>query len=211
MSSMLPLMRTSSELPLRDPVNLKSGYAREAVKTALALRYSLLAHFYSLFHEASSKGVPLARPMFFDFPSDNKTWTEDEQFMVGSALLVHPAFYKNAVSVPVYLPNENRTWYHFSGGHKVNNGTGGITVSVTSLAKELVLLLRGGFIVPTQVLTAVHFTELIQCLLHTDQYALWQGTSRPILFRLYRLKLNTELMLFNDAATTADVILCSIA
>lgn len=132
-------------------MNLKSGYAREAVKKALALRYSLLAYVYSLFHDASSKGVPVARPMFFDFPSDNKTWAEYEQFMVGSALLVRPAFYKNAVSVPVYLPNENTTWYHFDGGHKVNNGTGGVTVSVTSLDKELVLLLRGGFIVPTQV------------------------------------------------------------
>ncbi|KDR11840.1 Lysosomal alpha-glucosidase [Zootermopsis nevadensis] len=150
MSSMLPLMRVSSEMPLRDPVNLKFGYAREAVKRALALRYSLLAYFYSLFHNASSEGVPIARPMFFDFPSDNKTWTENEQFMVGPALLVRPAFYKNAVSVPVYLPNENTTWYHFGGGHKVNNGTGEVTVGVTSLDKELVLLLRGGFIVPVQ-------------------------------------------------------------
>lgn len=151
MSSVLPLMRVSSELPLRDPVNLKSGYAREAVKRALTLRYSLLAYFYSLFHEASSSGVPVARPMFFDFPNDNMTWTEYEQFMVGPALLAHPTFYRDAVSVPVYLPNENTTWYHFSGGHKVNNGTGGVAVSVTSLDKELVLLLRGGFIVPTQV------------------------------------------------------------
>jgi alpha-glucosidase (family GH31 glycosyl hydrolase) len=89
--------------------------------------------------------------MFFDFSFDKETWTKDEQFMIGPALLVRPAFHKNAVTVPVYLPEENPVWYHFEGGHKVNSGTSGVTISVTSLANELVLLLRGGSIVPTQV------------------------------------------------------------
>jgi alpha-glucosidase (family GH31 glycosyl hydrolase) len=115
------------------------------------MRYSLLAYFYSLFYEASCTGVPVARPMFFDFSTDNETWTKYEQFMIGPALLVRPAFHKNAVSVPVYLPAENTSWYHFRGGHEVNSGIGGVTISVTSLPSELVLLLRGGFIVPTQV------------------------------------------------------------
>lgn len=151
MSSMLPVMRISSEIPLRDPVNLPSGYYRRAVKRALDLRYSLLAYFHSLFHEASRTGVPVTRPLFFDFPTDNKTWTLDEQFMIGPALLVRPAFYKNAVTVSVYLPVENTTWYHFVGGHKVNNGTGSLDVGITTMTNELVLLLRGGFIVPSQV------------------------------------------------------------
>lgn len=151
MSSMLPLMRVSSELPLRDPVHLKSGSYREAVKRYLDLRYSLLAYFYSLFHKASTTGVPVARPMFFDFPIDKETWTKQEQFMVGPALLVRPAFHEKAVSVPVYLPAENASWYLFNGGHEVNSGIGGVTINVTNLSNELVLLLRGGFIVPTQV------------------------------------------------------------
>lgn len=151
MSSVLPLMRVSSEMPLRDPVHLKSGSSRETVKRSLDMRYSLLAYFYSLFHKASSMGAPVARPMFFDFPKDNETWTKHEQFMIGPALLARPAFHKNAVSVPVYFPAENTSWYHLEGGHEVNSGIGGTTISVTSLFNELVLLLRGGFIVPTQV------------------------------------------------------------
>lgn len=151
MSSMLPLMRVSSDGPLRDPVNLPSESSRQAVKRALELRYSLLPYFYSLFHEANLTGVPVARPMFFDFPTDNQTWTIDEQFMIGPALMARPAFYSGAVTVPVYLPKEDTAWYHFMGGHQVNNGTGGVTVPIPSLRTELVLLLRGGFIVPHQV------------------------------------------------------------
>jgi alpha 1,3-glucosidase len=173
MSSVLPLMRVSSELPLRDPVHLENGRSREAVKRYLDLRYSLLAYFYSLFHDASNTGVPVARPMFFDFPIDKETWTKYEQFMIGPALLARPAFHEKAVSVPVYFPAENTSWYHFEGGHEVNSGVDGVTISVTSLTNELVLLLRGGFIVPTQVryvyssslsialcITSSEFTEL---------------------------------------------------
>jgi len=148
---MLPLMRVSSEGPLRDPANLPGEYSRQAVKTVLELRYSLLAYSYSLFHEANSTGVPVARPLFFDFPTDNRTWTIDQQFMIGPALMACPVFCKDEITIPVYLPKEDTTWYHFMGGHKVNNVTGGLTVSITSLKKELVLLLRGGFIVPYQV------------------------------------------------------------
>jgi alpha 1,3-glucosidase len=134
-------------------VNLPSESARQAVMTALELRYSLLPYFYTLFREANLTGVPVARPMFFEFPTDNRTWTIDEQFMIGPALMASPAFYKDAVTVAVYLPKEEEdtTWYHFIGGHQVNNGTGGLDVPITSLRKELVLLLRGGFIVPYQV------------------------------------------------------------
>lgn len=148
MSSVLPLMRVSSGGPLRDPVNLPSEYSRQAAKSALELRYSLLAYFHSLFHEANSRGVPVARPIFFDFPADKLTWTIDEQFMIGPALMASPVFYKDAVTVPVYLPNDT-VWYHFISGHQLD-GTGE-AVSITSLRKELVLLLRGGYIVPYQV------------------------------------------------------------
>lgn len=150
MSSMLPLMRVSSTEPLRDPVNLPSGTSRKAVKSAVELRYSLLAYFYNLFLEAETTGVPVARPMFFEFGTDNETWIIDEQFMIGPALMACPVFYKGNVTVSVYLP-KGAIWYHFFGGHQVNyNATEGVKVSITSLTTELVLLLRGGYIVPYQ-------------------------------------------------------------
>jgi alpha-glucosidase (family GH31 glycosyl hydrolase) len=149
MSSMLPLMRVSSAGPLRDPVNLPSTYSRQVVKSALELRYSLLAYFYSLFYEAKSTGVPVARPMFFEFSTDDWTWTIDEQFMIGPALMASPALYKDTVTVHVYLPNDT-IWYHFIGGHQINNKDTGSLVTITSLIKEMVLLLRGGYIVPYQ-------------------------------------------------------------
>jgi alpha-glucosidase (family GH31 glycosyl hydrolase) len=159
------------------------------VKRALELRYSLLAYFYTLFHEANAKGVPVARPMFFDFHTDNQTWTLDEQFMIGPALMARPAFYTGAVNVLVYFPKENTSWYHFIGGHKAYNGTGGRSITVTSLKNELVLLLRGGFIVPYQVrwpmvsrsqfVTVTRVLDGTDTLRKTGRTLVW-GSHRPL-------------------------------
>nr|CAD7424131.1 unnamed protein product [Timema monikensis] len=70
---------------------------------------------------------------------------------VGSSLLAVPGLKEGAVTVEAYLPDENNTtWYLLAGGHPVNNGTGNITVIIPSSASEMVLLVRGGHIVPTQ-------------------------------------------------------------
>jgi alpha-glucosidase (family GH31 glycosyl hydrolase) len=103
--------------------------------------------------------------MFFNFPIDKETWTKYEQFMIGPALLARPAFHEKAVSVPVYLPAENASWYLFEGGHEVNSGIGGVTINVTSLSNELLLLLREGFIVPTQV-RYMYSRSVMYCTLH---------------------------------------------
>ncbi|PSN47908.1 hypothetical protein C0J52_03372 [Blattella germanica] len=136
MSSMLPLMRVSSVRPLRDPVNLNAF--NSIVKNVVINRYSVLAYMYSLFLEAQRTGVPVARPMFFEFPSDSYTWLRSDHFMLGPALLVRPVFVPGGVSVQVYLPQEDVPWFHFHGGHQINNGTGGYEVRVPSLTTELV-------------------------------------------------------------------------
>nr|CAD7202109.1 unnamed protein product [Timema douglasi] len=147
----LPLMRVSSQLPLRDPLQLSSKADIQSVKTSLLLRYSLLPYYYTLLREASQTGTPIIRPMFMEFPTDNRTWDLDQQFMVGSSLLAVPGLKEGAVTVEAYLPDENNTtWYLLAGGHPVNNGTGNITVIIPSSASEIVLLVRGGHIVPTQ-------------------------------------------------------------
>ena len=52
------------------------------------MRYMLLPYFYTLFREANTSGVPVARPLWMEFPSDEDTFSNDEAFMVGNSLLV---------------------------------------------------------------------------------------------------------------------------
>lgn len=57
-------------------------------RRALEQRYILLPHFYTLFHEAATTGLPVARPAFFADPADPALRGEDNSFLLGDGLLV---------------------------------------------------------------------------------------------------------------------------
>lgn len=62
----------------------------ELAKVALARRYRLLPYLYTLFQEAASLGMPVARPLFFADPADPSLRDEDQAFLLGADLLVEP-------------------------------------------------------------------------------------------------------------------------
>jgi mannosyl-oligosaccharide alpha-1,3-glucosidase len=77
------------------------------------MRYSLLPLWYTAFYEAHTTGQPVMRTMFSEFPDDPKTFTMDDQWLVGASLLVKPATAEGQTSVDVYLPLSEDTdgWY----------------------------------------------------------------------------------------------------
>jgi len=73
------------------------------------LRYTLLPLYYTLFYEANSgRGGTVLRPLWFEFP-DSTTASIDQQFMLGSSLLVTPVLQQGAVTVRGYFPHGR--WY----------------------------------------------------------------------------------------------------
>lgn len=61
-----------------------------------------LPYFYTLFREANTTGIPVVRPLWMEFPSDESTFTNDEAFMVGNALLVQ-GVYEEVLKWPCLL------------------------------------------------------------------------------------------------------------
>ena len=70
----------------------------------LTLRMRLLPYLYTAFEEAARTGAPILRPLLFDFPDDEATYTADDEFLFGDALLVAPITRPGVEHRHVYLP-----------------------------------------------------------------------------------------------------------
>jgi len=57
-------------------------------RRALERRYRLIPYIYTLFAQAASTGMPIARPTFFADPADPALRSEDDSFLLGADLLV---------------------------------------------------------------------------------------------------------------------------
>ena len=116
-----PFMRTHTTWGTDDQEPWSYGTAHEIVnREAIELRYRLLPHIYNVMQQASETGVPAMRPLFLEFPSDGRTWDQDDQFMFGSDLIVAPVLRPGERQRGVYLPAG--TWYDFWTGRAYDGG-----------------------------------------------------------------------------------------
>ena len=62
--------------------------ATRRIRDAIRQRYVLLPYIYTLFRHANTTGVPVMRPLWFDFPEEPAAFAMDDEFMLGPGLLV---------------------------------------------------------------------------------------------------------------------------
>ncbi|XP_029347280.1 lysosomal alpha-glucosidase [Acyrthosiphon pisum] len=130
----------------QDPAALGSNVLSSA-KKSLITRYYLLPYLYSLFWKAHVYGETVVRPLFFEYPYDDNTYGIDTQFLWGAALLILPVLKEKNHHVYVYLPKD--IWYDFY--NKTAILSNGNHFVITAPADTIPLLVRGGFILPTQM------------------------------------------------------------
>ncbi len=80
------------------------------------MRQRLQPYLYTLFGEAHRTGAPILRPLLFEYPDDTTTYTCDDEFLLGSALLVAPVARPGLEYRHVYLPAG--TWVHIWSGER---------------------------------------------------------------------------------------------
>lgn len=120
-----------------------------AARQALLFRYHHLPYLFSLHFEASLKGGTVVRPVFFEFPEDERTHDLGYQFMWGSGMMIIPVLNEGDTTVSSYLPNE-ATWYSLRSS-EFGNVFGPGNVQFDAPTTELIpVLARGGVIIPRQ-------------------------------------------------------------
>jgi alpha-D-xyloside xylohydrolase len=111
----------------------------------LELRYRLLPYTYALAAEASATGMPLIRPLVFDYPDDPEALDQVHSYMFGSAIHVAPVLAAGVNKWDVYLPVSEGGWYDFwTNEHR----EGGRTHAVPVTLDRLPLHVRAGSILP---------------------------------------------------------------
>ncbi|XP_034273663.1 neutral alpha-glucosidase C isoform X3 [Pantherophis guttatus] len=117
---------------------------REAIKE----RYSLLPYLYTLFYQAQSMAEPVMRPLWVEFPKELETFGIEDEYMLGSALLVHPVTAPKISAANVFLPGPQEIWYDFRKFRRLE-GHGILKIPVT--LNNIPVFQRGGTIVPLKI------------------------------------------------------------
>uniref|UniRef100_A0A670XX90 Glucosidase alpha, neutral C n=1 Tax=Pseudonaja textilis TaxID=8673 RepID=A0A670XX90_PSETE len=117
---------------------------REAIKE----RYSLLPYLYTLFYQAHSMAEPVMRPLWVEFPKELETFDIEDEYMLGSALLVHPVSAPKISTVNVFLPGPQENWYDFRKFRRLE-GHGILKIPVT--LNNIPVFQRGGTIIPLKI------------------------------------------------------------
>lgn len=107
-----PFFRTHSALGTapREPWEFGEP-ALSIIRDTLNLRYKLLPYFYNIAWEASQKGFPVVRPIFWENPDNKELWEVEDQFLLGESLLVAPIIKQGKAYRSVVLPAGK--WFDF--------------------------------------------------------------------------------------------------
>jgi alpha-glucosidase len=113
-----PFCRNHSALGTRRQEPWAFGEPWESIcREMLLLRMRLLPYLYTLFEECHRTGAPVLRPLLFEFPDDETTYSADDQFLLGPSLLVAPISRPGIEHRHVYLPAGE--WRHFWSSERV--------------------------------------------------------------------------------------------
>ncbi|KAG7356626.1 alpha-glucosidase [Nitzschia inconspicua] len=121
-------------------------------KAAMA-RYALLPFWYTIFQEAGETGMPVMRTMWMQYPEIEALYATDDQFLIGSDLLVKPVTAPGVYETTVQFPSDD-AWYDAESLALVSKqGTkGGVhDVTVPSDLDTIPVFQRGGSVIPRKL------------------------------------------------------------
>ncbi|SFT65334.1 alpha-D-xyloside xylohydrolase [Actinopolyspora lacussalsi subsp. righensis] len=96
--------------------------AYESIRETLFLRERLRPYLMEQMRVAHERGLPPMRPLFVDYPGDERVWDVEDQFLLGPDVLVAPVTEYGARERSVRLPRGDR-WVGAWDGRTFDGGT----------------------------------------------------------------------------------------
>ena len=140
-----------NEFASKEPWNYHPDY-RETIGNWLRLRHKLIPYIYTETYRQHKEAIPMLRPLYYDYPKENRAYSLRNQYFFGSDLMVCPitAPADKATgmgSVKAWIPEG--VWTDFFTGKTYR----GHRVTVLNRSKENApVLAKAGAIIPTAIL-----------------------------------------------------------
>lgn len=146
----LPFYRAHAHIDTkrREPY-LYEQDVRIRIRNVLRQRYAHLPMWYTLFWEHERKGGdPVIRPLMYEWPRDQRVLDVDDQFMVGSAVMVKAIAESGATSATILFPGgSNEVWYDSEDYRPFMGATPTAPTTIPVCIDKLPVYYRGGAVI----------------------------------------------------------------
>lgn len=183
-ASLSPFFRAHTMINTRDSEPWSYGEKVESIcRNYIKFRYQLLPYIYSLFYDASKRGMPVQRALAIDYTHDYRVYNDlfHNQYLFGPSILVAPATSEQEL-LKVYFPPGN--WYDLYSG-KV--WTGNQETIIESPIHKLPVFIKAGCALPMQAPAA-----------HTGL------NQKELILHIYSSNESSDFMLYMDDGETFD-------
>ena len=159
-------------------------------RRTVELKYRLMPYVYAQAKLCSKEGYPMLRALFFEYPEDPTSWLVEDEYLLGTDILVAPLM-EDVPSRDVYLPpglwtdyqsgetHEGARWHHIRAGEV-----------------PIVMLVRDGAAIPhirlAQSTTRMDWREIELLVFGTEAHTAEGSLCLPDEDTLHPLRLERE-------------------
>jgi oligosaccharide 4-alpha-D-glucosyltransferase len=182
MACFSPVLRPHGSGIPSEPVYF-SKQTQSIVRNYMKTRYRLLPYIYTTSLVANLMGHPIVRPLFFDYPDEQETYSISAEYMFGPDLLIAPVIEQGQRTMAVYLPSE-MWWDFWTEQHYIGNGYQNFDLEIENIP----VFVKGGSFIP-----------MVEAVNSTDNYS-----SQLLFLRYYPGKLQKKYIgrMFEDDGKT---------
>ncbi|MFL6275927.1 MAG: glycoside hydrolase family 31 protein [Blastocatellia bacterium] len=139
-----PMLRNHQQIDTYDHEPWRFGKAYEGIiRKYLKLRYRLLPFLYTQLEDAHRTGLPIFRPLVLNYQNDANVLSLDDEFMIGTDLLVAPVMKPDMTSRRVYLPEGE--WVDYWTNERFK---GGALIQADAPIDVVPMYVRAGAVIP---------------------------------------------------------------
>lgn len=128
--------------PPKEPWHFSKEFLKR-FREITEIKYRLMPYVYAQSVNSASKGLPLLRALFLEFPDDPDCWLVEDEYMFGKNFLIAPLFESNKRMRNVYLPHGK--WIDYQTGDVYE---GGQWTQMNTHKYPIIILVRNGSVIP---------------------------------------------------------------